>query len=251
MYRDSIVSNNLGAHGRTRSAPYVALDVRALRRFSFSIGLRDEIYGSFNHELSPSIAAGFWLAPAFKLRGSVSRAFRLPTYTDLYYHDPANVGSPNSSSRARVELRRRPRLECGRSTARQCHRLSTPRARRDRLRSIYPDRHLASDKFPAPCVHRCRSRGCFATRGVAGNQLAVHRPPRRAERIERSAVEVRVQLSRTVRYLLLAGRVRPRAGCPDPCRSAAAVPARSRMDCGISTERGTAAGSVLFCNSAM
>jgi iron complex outermembrane recepter protein len=94
-YRDSIVSNNLGAHGRTRGAPYVALDIRALRRFSFSIGLRDEIYGSFNHELSPSIAAGFWLAPAFKLRGSISRAFRLPTYTDLYYHDPANVGSPN------------------------------------------------------------------------------------------------------------------------------------------------------------
>jgi iron complex outermembrane recepter protein len=25
----------------------------------------------------------------------VSRAFRLPTYTDLYYHDPANVGSPD------------------------------------------------------------------------------------------------------------------------------------------------------------
>lgn len=94
MYKDSIVSNNLGTHDRTRSAPYVALDVRALRRFSFSVGLRDEIYGSFNHELSPTLAAGFWLAPAIKLRGSLSRAFRLPTYTDLYYHDPANIGSP-------------------------------------------------------------------------------------------------------------------------------------------------------------
>jgi iron complex outermembrane receptor protein len=29
------------------------------------------------------------------LRGGVSRAFRLPSFTDLYYHDPANVGSPN------------------------------------------------------------------------------------------------------------------------------------------------------------
>lgn len=95
VYHDSIVSNNLGAHSRTRSAPYAALDVRALRRFSFSIGLRDEIQGSFNHELSPTVAAGFWLAPAIKIRGSVSRAFRLPTYTDLYYHDPANRGSPN------------------------------------------------------------------------------------------------------------------------------------------------------------
>ena len=30
-----------------------------------------------------------------KLRASASRAFRVPSYTDLYYHDPANVGSPN------------------------------------------------------------------------------------------------------------------------------------------------------------
>lgn len=94
VYRDAIASNNLGVHDRARSAPYVALDIRALRRFSFSVGLRDEIYGAFNHEVSPSFAAGYWLAPAWKLRGSVSRAFRLPTYTDLYYHDPRNIGSP-------------------------------------------------------------------------------------------------------------------------------------------------------------
>jgi iron complex outermembrane receptor protein len=30
-----------------------------------------------------------------KLRASASRAFRLPSYTDLYYHDPANVGNPS------------------------------------------------------------------------------------------------------------------------------------------------------------
>ena len=95
FYHDSIVSNNLGAHSRARTAPYVAIDIRALRRFSFSAGVRDEIYGSSNHEVSPSFAAGFWLSSALKLRASVSRAFRLPTYTDLYYHDPANVGSPN------------------------------------------------------------------------------------------------------------------------------------------------------------
>jgi iron complex outermembrane receptor protein len=94
-YRDSIVSNNLGRHDRARGAGYAALDVRALRRFSFSAGLRDEVFGSGNHEFSPTLSAGVWLAPAWKLRGSVSRAFRLPTYTDLYYHDPANLGSPD------------------------------------------------------------------------------------------------------------------------------------------------------------
>ncbi|MGH9631997.1 MAG: TonB-dependent receptor plug domain-containing protein, partial [Bryobacteraceae bacterium] len=94
-YRDAIVSNNLGQHDRARGAAYAALDMRALKRFSLSIGAREEIYGSRNHQFSPSISGGFWVAPALKLRAAVSRAFRLPTYTDLYYHDPANLGSPD------------------------------------------------------------------------------------------------------------------------------------------------------------
>jgi Outer membrane cobalamin receptor protein len=94
-YRDAIESNNLGQHDRARGAGYAALDVRALKRFSFTAGIRDEVYGSFNHQFSPTVSAGAWLSSSLKLRASVSRAFRLPTYTDLYYHDPANVGSPN------------------------------------------------------------------------------------------------------------------------------------------------------------
>jgi iron complex outermembrane recepter protein len=95
LYRDAIVSNNLGKHDRTRGAGYVAFDARAFNRFSFSAGLRDEVYGSGNHQLSPTVSAGAWLAPAWKIRASVSRAFRLPTYTDLYYQDPANRGTPD------------------------------------------------------------------------------------------------------------------------------------------------------------
>jgi len=90
---DSISSNNLGNHGRTRGALYVALDLRAMRRFSFTIGLRDEVYRNFQHQFSPSAAFGWWVNSRLKLRASSSTAFRLPTYTDLYYRDPANVGN--------------------------------------------------------------------------------------------------------------------------------------------------------------
>jgi len=93
-YRDAILSNNLGEHARGRGAGYLALDVRALRRFSFSLGAREEVYGSFSGQFSPSAAAGIWLSSRLKLRASASRAFRLPSYTDLYYHDPANRGTP-------------------------------------------------------------------------------------------------------------------------------------------------------------
>jgi iron complex outermembrane receptor protein len=94
-YRDSISSNNLGQHDRARGAGYIAFDVRALRRFSVSAGVRDEVHGSGDHEISPTLSFGAWLSPEWKVRASASRAFRLPTFTDLYYHDPANRGSPD------------------------------------------------------------------------------------------------------------------------------------------------------------
>jgi iron complex outermembrane receptor protein len=92
---ESIVSNNLGDHSRTREAAYGALDLRALKRFSLSISAREELYGSFSNALSPTVSGAMWLSQKLKLRASGSRAFRIPSYTDLYYQDPANMGNPN------------------------------------------------------------------------------------------------------------------------------------------------------------
>lgn len=91
---DSIDSSNLGRHARVREAVYASLDARALSRYSFTAALRDEVSGALHHELCPTLGAGIWLNPHAKLRASASRAFRMPTYTELYYHDPANIGSP-------------------------------------------------------------------------------------------------------------------------------------------------------------
>jgi iron complex outermembrane receptor protein len=57
--------------------------------------VREEFYRRYSGEFSPTIAGGYWLTPALKVRASASRAFRVPSYTDLYYSDPANVGNPN------------------------------------------------------------------------------------------------------------------------------------------------------------
>jgi iron complex outermembrane receptor protein len=94
-YGDTITSTNLGDHNRSRGAAYISLDARALGRFSFSAGLREEMYRWSQGDLSPTLAAGAWLSPHWKLHASASRAFRIPTYTDLYYQDPANFGNPN------------------------------------------------------------------------------------------------------------------------------------------------------------
>jgi iron complex outermembrane receptor protein len=91
---ESIVSNNLGTHARSRGAAYAAMDFRALRRFSLSLAAREEVYRDFAATLCPTIAGGVWISGKLKFRASASRAFRVPTYTDLYYNDPVNHGNP-------------------------------------------------------------------------------------------------------------------------------------------------------------
>jgi iron complex outermembrane receptor protein len=48
-------------------------------------------YGSF---VSPSAAVAVPVSRAIALRGSASRGFRSPTWTERYYEDPANIGDP-------------------------------------------------------------------------------------------------------------------------------------------------------------
>jgi iron complex outermembrane receptor protein len=93
-FHDSVDSTNLGIHQRSREAIYVDYDARALSRFSFSVAGREEFYGAGQSEFSPTVSAGAYLKAGWKLKASASHAFRLPTYTDLYYHDPGNVGNP-------------------------------------------------------------------------------------------------------------------------------------------------------------
>jgi iron complex outermembrane receptor protein len=92
---ESIASTNLGDHRRSRGSGYAALDARALGRFSLSLGAREEAYSTGAPQFSPAASGGIWLNPHLKLRASASRAFRLPSFTDLYYHDPATLGSPS------------------------------------------------------------------------------------------------------------------------------------------------------------
>lgn len=91
--RDHIESNNLGDHSRTRGAVYADFSLRAFSRVTASFGAREEIIEGSHAVFSPSASAAWWIRPFLRLRGGAARAYRLPTYTDLYYHDPANQGN--------------------------------------------------------------------------------------------------------------------------------------------------------------
>jgi len=92
---DTIHSNSLGEHARNQGAGYANLSLRALGRFSLSIGAREEILSSNGSVFSPSVAAAYTLTHTVRLRASAGHGFRLPTYVDLYYSDPTTIGNPN------------------------------------------------------------------------------------------------------------------------------------------------------------
>lgn len=92
---DSIHSTNLGIHARNQGAGYANLSLRSLKRFSLSIGAREQVFSGGDSVFSPNIAAAYSLTGTLRLRGSVGHGYRLPTYLDLYYSDPTTIGNPN------------------------------------------------------------------------------------------------------------------------------------------------------------
>jgi iron complex outermembrane receptor protein len=94
-FSEGIRSYALGLHARNRGAGYVDLDLRpAKSRWNLSAGLREELFsGGPQSALSPHLAASLRLAHQLKIRASGGYGFRIPTYTDLYYSDPATQGN--------------------------------------------------------------------------------------------------------------------------------------------------------------
>lgn len=69
--------------------------------WTLASGARIDWHEGHGHFVSPSISAAWWPVSPVRLRASIGRALRTPTWTDRYYRDPANVGneelSPESS----------------------------------------------------------------------------------------------------------------------------------------------------------
>jgi iron complex outermembrane receptor protein len=83
----------LGIHARNQGAGYANLTLPSLRRFSLSVGAREEVISSKGSVFSPDVAGAFTLTKTLRLRASASHGFRQPTYVDLFYSDPGTVGN--------------------------------------------------------------------------------------------------------------------------------------------------------------
>jgi outer membrane cobalamin receptor len=90
---DWVRSTNLGDHDFGRGSLFAELQQHIGSRVTLSPGVRFDGYNTFGSAWSPSLAASAWSSQRVKWRASVNHAFRVPTFTELYYHDPNNQGS--------------------------------------------------------------------------------------------------------------------------------------------------------------
>jgi outer membrane cobalamin receptor len=90
---DGVRSSNLGDHDYTRISGFAELQVPIHTRTSLQAGLRIDDYSSFGSSVSPTASVATSVAPDLRVRASAGHAFRVPTFTELYYSDPNSAGS--------------------------------------------------------------------------------------------------------------------------------------------------------------
>jgi len=99
---DSIDSTVLGSRSRRRGAIFLELgrpfDEAAPSAGGFRIGLRGDDTSDYGSRFTPHAGVFVAALPHLTLRASAGTAFRVPTYTELYYRDPQNVGNPSLSA---------------------------------------------------------------------------------------------------------------------------------------------------------
>jgi iron complex outermembrane receptor protein len=86
-----IRSTNLGNHSLNRISGFAEWRQPFARRVELEASLRGERYSEFGTSWSPSAGLGYWPSPSVRVRSSVTRAFRVPTFTERFYSDRNHI----------------------------------------------------------------------------------------------------------------------------------------------------------------
>jgi iron complex outermembrane receptor protein len=86
-----IRSTNLHDHDTSRVSAFGEWRQPLGGRVQAEASLRVDRYNEFGTSANPSVGIGWWPSSVVRLRASAGRAFRVPTFTERYYSDPANL----------------------------------------------------------------------------------------------------------------------------------------------------------------
>ena len=94
--QDRLNSSSLGVHRATRSAIYLQDEIEIGQPVTATLGLRYDTNSLFQNQLDPRAAILIRLPWETRVRTSVARSYRAPTFNDLFWPENAFVaGNPN------------------------------------------------------------------------------------------------------------------------------------------------------------
>lgn len=94
--QDRVDSSSLGVHRATRSAVYFQDEIEVVKAVTATLGLRYDTHSFYQNQWDPRAALLFRLPWDTRIRASVARSYRAPTFNDLYWPATAYVaGNPN------------------------------------------------------------------------------------------------------------------------------------------------------------
>ncbi|MCK4558612.1 MAG: TonB-dependent receptor [Calditrichia bacterium] len=95
LSKDDLFSKNLGVHSRQRLGMFAEHHFTLTEQISLLPGASLFYYSDWGWRLWPGIDVEYQVHANHKLYATYGQAFRVPTYTELYYSDPDNLGNPH------------------------------------------------------------------------------------------------------------------------------------------------------------
>lgn len=91
--KEQIESTNLGDHDRTLSGLFLEQMVQLGTKVDLRAGLYSNYYSEYGWKHFPGAEVGFQASKNLRFYSGIGSSYRIPTYTDLYYVGPTNIGN--------------------------------------------------------------------------------------------------------------------------------------------------------------
>jgi iron complex outermembrane receptor protein len=93
--KEDFESVKSGYHSNSRSSIFFEAKKNFSKKIIANLGIREDFHEAYGWFFSPDLSLAYILSQNFKLRFSGGLSFRAPSYTELYYKDPVNIGNSN------------------------------------------------------------------------------------------------------------------------------------------------------------
>lgn len=94
LKNENFTSNNLGVRNRNVFSAYLEERIN-INNFNLTPGISFHYYTDFGPRFFYGIDAGYYLGSGVNIFANAGTTYRIPSYTDRFYEDPANLGNPD------------------------------------------------------------------------------------------------------------------------------------------------------------